>query len=47
MVTVLLGLGSSLTAGLVSSAVGTKGSSEGSAMEGAVSLSGCSGNRGC
>lgn len=47
MVTVRLGTGSSLPAGLESSAAGLKGSSEGSAMEGVVSLSGCSGNRGC
>ena len=46
MVTVRLDTASSLPAGLESSA-GRKGSSEGSAMEGVVSLSGFLGNRGC
>ena len=47
MVTVRLDTASSLPAGLESSAAGRKGSSEGSAMEGVVSLSGFLGNRGC
>ena len=45
--TVLLGLGSSLPAGLESSAVGAKDVSEGSEMEGVVSRLGFAGNRGC